>query len=114
MSNIKEKINQHNDIVLKGPKGCGKSFATAALFIRPNKLDSLFPIHQILCLRICGRVVIFHYSLYSNLSSNIQIFIKSLKKLVKTCKNRIMKVEVAVLKPMQAGDGKQGIKFAWP
>ena len=52
--------------------------------------------------------------LYSNLSSNIQIFIKSLKKLVKTCKNRIMKVEAVVLKPMRAGDGKQGIKFAWP
>ena len=63
---------------------------------------------------MCGRVVIFHYSLYSNLSSNIQKFIKSLKKLVKTCKNRIMKVEAVVLKAMQAGDGKQGIKFAWP
>ena len=63
---------------------------------------------------ICGWVVIFHYSLYSNLSSNIQKFIKSLKKLVKTCKNRIMKVEAVVLRPMQAGNGKQGIKFAWP
>ena len=26
----------------------------------------------------------------------------------------IMKVEAVVLKPMRAGDGKQGIKFAWP
>ena len=25
-----------------------------------------------------------------------------------------MKVEAVVLKPMRAGDGKQGIKFAWP
>ena len=27
ISDIKEKINQHEDIVLHGPKGCGKSFA---------------------------------------------------------------------------------------
>ena len=80
---------------------------------RPGKLDSLFPIHQILCLYV-GGWSIFHYSLYINLSSNIQKSIKSFKKLVKTYKNRIMKVEVVVLKPMRAGDGKQGIKFAWP
>ena len=68
---------------------------------------------------ICGRAVIFHhlfisYTVASYFVLNIQKFIKSLKKLVKTCKNRIMKVEAVVLKPMRVGDGKQGIKFAWP
>jgi len=34
ISNIKKKINQHEDIVLHSPKGCGKSFATATLFVK--------------------------------------------------------------------------------
>ena len=49
--NIKEKINRHEDIVLHGPKGCGKSFATATLFVKlqqshpclyvgPNTMDA--------------------------------------------------------------------------
>ena len=69
--------------------------------------------HQPNIVLTCGRAVIFHYSLYSN-----YIAIKHSKFyqiIVKTCKNRIMKVEAVVLKPMRAlSDGKQVIKFAWP
>ena len=53
ISNVKEKINQHEDIVLQGSKGYGKFFATAALFIKlqkrhlclyvgPNTIDASF------------------------------------------------------------------------
>ena len=42
ISNIKEKINQHEDIVLHGPKGCGKSFATAALFVKLQQSHPCF------------------------------------------------------------------------
>lgn len=37
-------INQHKSIVLKGPKGCGKSFATAVLFLKllENKQKCLY------------------------------------------------------------------------
>ena len=76
--------------------------------VRPGKLDSLFPIHQILCLYVGGRLFfIIHYTVIC-----LQTFKYSIIK--KACKKRIMKVEAVVLKPMRAGDGKQGIKFAWP